>query len=106
MAPTIIWLVSSIIGLAVAIYGTLEAVKDRKALDAAGITNGRRLVANQRVFAQASRCIIFSIATAVGVYALTENVSGTAVVYGLVVINGLYTVIASTDVYVGWRLRQ
>ena len=99
-----IWLASSVLGLAASAYGVIEAIKDLNALQ--GLTNGRRMVAKQRLFAQGVRAASFFAWVALGIFVLTADTQLTFTVLVLVATNIGYTALAITDAYTGWALRR
>lgn len=107
MSPAVlVWTVASLIGLGITAYGALEAVRDLAALRREHITNGRRLVALQRLVAQSSRLTIFIIWTVTVFLLVSDFIQGSGVVIGLITSNILTTIIAASDAAVGRRLRH
>jgi hypothetical protein len=101
-----IWTLSALIGAGAAIYGALEAFLDLRALGK--IRNGRRLVARQRLFAQAVRTSILVIWLLLGLslYLGEARVQFTTATAVLVYGNIATTVIALSDAIVGRLLRR
>lgn len=99
-----LWLTSSALGLSVSAYGFRDALLDLRALGAN--TNGRRLVARQRVYAQGTRTVAFFLWVLVGVMAIGSDPRLSFILLALVVTNIGYTALSIADAYVGWRLRN
>lgn len=97
-----IWLATSFIGFTVALFGIREARKDRAAVR--GLSNGRALVARQRLFAQTLRTLSFTSAATAGILALIGFLGPIA--WLLIAANISWATITVTDAYVGWRLRN
>ena len=108
MTVTVIWLLSSLVGAVAASYGLYEASLDLRS--AAPLTNGRKLIAKQRFYAQLARLLGFSCWVVLGITALIAfNVPPdevNPVVLLLLVPNILQTTIVLSDVIVGRRLRS
>lgn len=94
-----VWTFSSIAGMLVSGYALREARRDVAAVH--GLTNGRRLVARQRLFAQTIRLGAFAAWLSAGIIAYPAYV-----VTVLVSTNVAYLVLAASDAYVGYRLRE